>query len=87
MSATELDFGNVHNTFFDEYDTYVKTEQVSHDNTILQQNETDTFAFLAWLKGYYKIDGQSNDLIKAPLLTLNKHCSNKIFLRNSVWRI
>ncbi len=87
VSATEMDLGECHNTFFDEYDTYVKTEQVSFDNTPLQQHQTDTYAFLAWFIGYYKIAGHYSELSKAPFLRINKHSRNKIFLRNSVWRI
>ncbi len=39
ISATEMDLGEAHNTFFDDYDTYVKTEQVSLDHvSAIQQN-------------------------------------------------
>jgi hypothetical protein len=37
ISATEMDIGDSHNTFFDEYDTYVKTEQVPSHLTAVER--------------------------------------------------
>ena len=43
ISATKIDLGETHNTFFDEYDTYVKTEHVSLDQSPATQQEHDTY--------------------------------------------
>lgn len=32
ISATEMDLRESHNTFFDEYDTYIKVEHISFEN-------------------------------------------------------
>ncbi len=45
ISATEMDLGEAHNTFFDDYDTYVKTEQVSLDHASAMQQVHDTRAW------------------------------------------
>ena len=39
-----MDLGEVHNTFFDEYDTYVKAEQVSVDHSVAIQQEHNSSA-------------------------------------------
>lgn len=86
MSATELDIGEAHNTFFDEYDTYVKTDPLTVDNATFQQQQNHTFALLLYLK-YYKALNLSGKLTKVPCSKVNNHSPAKIFLRNSVWRI
>lgn len=88
ISATEMDLGDCHNTFFDDYDTYVKTEQVSFDNTVITIHPDDIHNLL-----FYHVLFQYNELADAISVVVNKHkdCYNnyppKLFLRNSVWRI
>lgn len=87
VSATEMDVGSCHNTFFDEYDTYVKEEQVSIDNAATTQHEYDTYVFLYNLINHFKaLHGQSES-IKHRAASYYNHYSTKLFLRYSVWRI
>ncbi len=87
ISATEMDLGEVHNTFFDEYDTYVKTEQVSVDHTVAIQQEHDTYALIDYLFNHYKgLNNQSKNCNHQQFAYYN-HYPSKLFLRNSVWRI
>jgi hypothetical protein len=87
ISATEMDLGEVHNTFFDEYDTYVKAEHVSIDHVITLQKEHDTYVFLYNLISHYtSLNGQPEN-IKHQCNSYYTHYPPKLFLRNSVWRI
>lgn len=55
ISATEIDLGDSHNIFFDEYDTYVKTEQVSVDHSqVIQQQQQELCEFVSFLFSYYQ---------------------------------
>ncbi len=87
ISATEMDLGDVQNTFFDEYDTYVKAEHISVDHANTTQQEHDTYALIHYLFNNYKGS-------KVQPQSLNhkqfEHCNQyppKLFLLNSVWRI
>ena len=87
ISATEMDLGEVHNTFFDEYDTYVKAEQVSVDHSVAIQHEHNTYALIYYLFNYYKgLNNQSENRNHHRFAYCN-HYPPKLFLRNSVWRI
>lgn len=87
ISATEMDLGEVHNTFFDEYDTYVKAEQVSVDHSVANQQEHETYAFLHYLFSQYSgLNNQSENRNHHQFAYCN-HFPPKLFLRNSVWRI
>jgi hypothetical protein len=87
ISATELDLGDCHNTFFDEYDTYVKTEQVSVDHLEVAQPQQQAlldftsffFTCGVYLREthHYECPDYEKDNVSPP----------KLFLRNSVWRI
>lgn len=87
ISATEVDFGEAHNTFFDEYDTYVKTEQVSFDQVDIQQQQKqepwETAPFLYYYCGPIRENKSSQ---QAAYIACNA-CPLKLYLRNSVWRI
>ncbi len=67
ISGTEMDLGDCHITFFDDYDTYVKTEQLSVDNASLRLQPHDTFALLDYLY-YYKVLNLSGEFLKVPYL-------------------
>ncbi len=87
ISATEMDLGEVHNTFFDEYDTYVKAEQVSVDHRVAIHQEHNTNALIFYLFNYYKgLNNQSKNRNHHQFSYCN-HYPPKLFLRNSVWRI
>lgn len=87
ISATEMNLGECHNTFFDEYDTYVKAEQVSLDHAATTQHEHDTYVFLYNLITHYKVLQGQSESIKHPCHAYYTHYPPKLFLRNSVWRI
>ena len=87
ISATEIDLGESHNTFFDEYDTYVKTEHVSLDPTSATQQEYDTYILLHnFFTCYNAVKAKSEGLKHQSTAYYNQYPS-KLFLRNSVWRI
>ncbi len=87
ISATEMDLGECHNTFFDEYDTYVKTEQVSVDHAAILQQEHDTYVFLHNFFTCYNALNSKPESIKHQSTAYYNHYPPKLFLRNSVWRI
>lgn len=87
ISATEMDLGEVHNTFFDEYDTYVKTEQVSVDQTVLTQQEQETYALLHFLFSQFRGLNNQSEKFNYYSVSYYNHYPPKLFLRNSVWRI
>jgi hypothetical protein len=87
ISATEMDIGDSHNTFFDEYDTYVKTEQVSSHLTALERR-----IYYSLLLNYgevaqpcsqpecdYPINNQPHSRYYIPAC--------RLYLRNNVFRI
>lgn len=87
-SAVELNIGECHQTFFDDYDTYVKTEQVSFDySTIDAPNDNPYFFLTSVFSFYYSfVVAQEVSLQHNPIYHLN-HYPPKLFLLNSVWRI
>lgn len=87
ISATEMDLGEVHNTFFDQYDTYVKTEQVSIDHSIAVQQEHDTYTLIYSVLSYYFALGEKPKKAIKPPENYCNHYPPKLYLRNSVWRI
>lgn len=86
ISATEMDLGECHNTFFDEYDTYVKTEQVSVDHPEAIQQQQAVYELVSFLFGCYHPVTEAR-LYRRPGYPTVSASPPKIFLRNSVWRI
>ena len=87
ISATEMDIGDSQNTFFDEYDTYLKTEQVSFHLT-----EVEHRTYYSLLLNY----GEVAQLCSQPLwdYTINKQTRSgnyfpccRLYLRNNVFQI
>jgi uncharacterized protein YxeA len=87
ISATEMDIGDSQNTFFDEYDTYVKTEQVSFHLTTAEHR-----TYYSLLLNYFEVA----QLCQQPHwdYTINKQTRSgnyipcgRLYLRNSVFRI
>lgn len=87
ISATEMDLGECHNTFFDEYDTYVKTEQVSLDQSAVEQQVHDTYALIHCAFYYYQALRQQEPSLSYQPRDFADPSPPKLFLRNSVWRI
>ena len=87
ISATEIDLGESHNTFFDEYDTYVREEHLSLDQNLTAQQEHDTYILLYnFFTCYNALKGKSEG-VKHHSTVYYNHYPLKLFLRNSVWRI
>lgn len=82
-----MDLGECHNTFFDEYDTYVKTEQVSVDHSAIEQQVHDTYALIHFAFSYYNFLKQQQQPPAYQTKSYYNHYPPKLFLRNSVWRI
>lgn len=87
ISATEMNLGEYQNTFFDEYDTYVKSEQVSIDHAIHFQQEHDASTFICYFLSKYNAVNGRVSFVKHPAEDYYNHYPPKLFLRNSVWRI
>lgn len=87
-SAVELNVGAFHHTFFDEYDTYVKAEQVSFDHaTVDAPDDNPNFLLASVFSFYYSsIIAQQVSFEHFRNYHLN-HYQPKLFLLNSVWRI
>ena len=86
IAAAEMDFGECHHTFFDDYDTYVKSEQISLHHPVTTQHHSD-YVLFDYLPDQCKALIDQTKTAKRPQLTCNNHYTPKLFLRNSVWRI
>ncbi len=82
-----MDLGEAHNTFFDDSDTYVKTEQVSLDHASAMQQEHDTYALVYYIINHYNASKEQLVHIQYPPANYYDPQSLKLFLLNSVWRI
>jgi len=87
ISATEMNFGKVHNTFFDQYDTYVKAEHVSLDQETSLQPEYDAYVLISYLINHYHTLQSLSQTGKFSHLAYYNQYPPKLFLRNSVFRI
>ena len=87
VSATEIDLGECHNTFFDDCDTYVKTEQLSLQHTVAVQPQDDSYALLDYIMGCCTACGNKIQTAIFSQHDYYNHFPQKLFLRNSVWRI
>lgn len=87
ISATEMDLGECHNTFFDEYDTYVKTEQVSVGQMQIQQQQQELLALASLFYHYYLFAATQTFNYPSSSYQVGNISPPKLFLRNSVWRI
>jgi len=87
ISATEMNFGECRNTFFDEYDTYVKAEKVSIIQSTVspeaQNNHTLTILFLT----YHLLDNFFIASFRNEYSSYLNYNPPKLFLLNSVWRV
>ncbi len=87
ISATEMDLGVCHNTFFDEYDMYAKAEHISVDHASVAQHQQDNFGLLCCFFGDYKSIEEQELFTYRLSADYYNYYSLKLFLRNSVWRI
>ena len=87
LSAIEMDFGECRNTFFDEYDTYIKAEQLSVDHTASLQQDHDTYNLIGFIFSQYQQVSQQFQIVQYSHLAYYNNYPPEIFLRNSVWRI
>lgn len=87
ISATELSIGKCRNTFFDNYDTYVRTEQVSFDHITAASHNNDDY-FLVSFTRFYFLDCSYNHSVSEYYFNSFFECyPQKLYLRYSVWRI
>jgi hypothetical protein len=82
ISVTEMDIGVCHNTFFDEYDTYIQGKEIS-----LPPLEKAHVYDLPVCQFYFSSSYTHTTPSGETGLTETFHSHPKIFLRNSVWRI
>ena len=87
ISATEMNVGECRNTFFDEYDTYIKAEQQSIDHVVSLQQDNDTYALIWYIFSQYQTLQEQLQTVQYSHLAYYNHYPSKLFLRNSVWRI
>ena len=87
ISATELNIGECNNTFFDEYDTYLKAEQLSINNSAFIEQNHHSYTLIDFLTSQYQPLGKHHQVIHYLNLAHYNHFPVKLFLRNSVWRI
>lgn len=87
ISAIELDLGECHNTFFDEYDTYVKAEQVSINYSSTSQQAHDYYTLINFLITHYTALSRQPSSCNYQYIAYYSHYPPKLFLRNSVWRL
>ncbi|MDE3144474.1 MAG: hypothetical protein KGL19_09985 [Bacteroidota bacterium] len=88
ISASEIDLGAAHNTFFDEYDTYQKADDISLNSSdecqtpenkpfILNEGKTNSFVFA----------GRNRKEISSAFHFIKSDTQDKLFIFYSVWRI
>lgn len=87
ISATEMNFGECRNTFFDDYDTYVKSEKLSIDHAATLQQDHNTNALIEFLFSQYQALQEQLQTVQYSRSAYYNHYPSKLFLRNSVWRI
>ncbi len=87
ISATEMDLGECHNTFFDEYDTYVKTEQVALSQSEAEQQVHNTYALIYYAFSCCRCLGSPEETVVYHPRSYYNFYPSKLFLRNSVWRL
>ena len=86
ISASEIDLGESHNTFFDEYDTYLKAEHDTFEYTVIAKEAQASSLSLHNLFTFHIL--LSNTQLSKLSLTYSELLqSPKLFLRNCVWRI
>ena len=84
ICATEMDLGICHNTFFDEYDTYAKTEQVSVDHEYASQQQADKLLlFHSFFDNYKAVKIRKLFSNRLPAGYFDYYLP-KLFLHNSV---
>ena len=80
--------GGCSNTFFDEYDTYLKAEHLSIDHAETIEQNYDTYTLIAFLISQYQIlQKEQLQIVQYSNLAYYNKYPVKLFLRNSVWRI
>ena len=87
LSATETDVGEIHNTFFDQFDTYTKSDDISVEKLSLDVKEKfGTGPFIAGLQEYWFISNRDLATGIFSLSFVPRH-SFKLFVRHCIWRI
>ncbi len=87
ISATEMDLGECHNTFFDEYDTYVSEEKVSLNQSVISLEDHNTYILNLIFLSYNSLKDAHAVSFRHEYFSYTNYNTHKLFLRNSVWRI
>ena len=87
LSATETDVGEYHNTFFDQFDTYTKTENVSIEQ--LSSDVKDKFGTGPFIAGLHEYNFIRKGDFTTGIFSLSfvPSYSFKLFIRHCTWRI
>lgn len=87
VSATEMDLGDCHNTFFDEYDTYVQSEQVvlEHSSTEHKNHDQSLLCGLVIFNHIHPVTSRNS--VKPITASFASYHPLRLFLRYSVMRI
>ena len=86
ISATEMDFGECRNTFFDAHDTYVRTEQVSFSQPAFERFSTGLTDLVYW-SNYCQVPGKADEVLTYKTDDPVDHPPPRLYLKNSVFRI
>ena len=85
ISATEMDLGECRNTFFDDHDTYVRTEQVSFNQPVFERFSTGITDLIHW-SYYCQVPEKAKEVFSYITYDPVVH-PPPIYLKNSVFRI
>src|SRR5215213_6917010 len=79
ISATEIDIGEAHNAFFDEYDIYVKTEHVSVDHANPSQQTHQPIPIIYYILSFHKGLHKQSQSKSCLEVTYHNHYPPKLF--------
>ena len=88
LAVFEVNIGDSHNTFFDEYDTYFHSENQNVHFSIEFEKQKNHITYLGDILNYTFTYLQSNFISPStPRFKRTVFLTHKIFLHNAVWRI
>jgi len=87
ISALEINIGKAHNTFFDEFDTYIKAEQVSVNHEVNFKNDFNNCIANILYSSKIALSNPKLDLNYGSNFYQTFPFIEKIFLKTTVLRI
>lgn len=82
-----MDLGDCHNTFFDEYDTYISEEKIALNQSTFSLEDQNTNILNSILHAHNSLNVAQAALFKHEYFLYADYNAPKLFIRNSVWRI